>query len=389
MNEIYLDHASTTKPAGAVLYAMHRAQATTWGNPGSLHRVGTAAAEAVRRARNQLSDTIGAHPDQILFNASASEANSHAILGLAAHLKAAGKTHIITTQVEHASVLSAMRRMEAMGFSVTYLPVNSRCELSYRDFLRAITPSTGLVSVMLVNNETGAIFPCRRIGRACRAKHILFHTDCTQAFGSFPVNVQYLHADLASFSAHKIKGPKGIGALYASHYAQQVMTPLICGGDQENGLRGGTHNVPAIVGFGKAVELIGCSRINDIYKTDLRTQRLFRACLKRRAKESGIKIEFVIPRIRTGKITNFRIAGVDSETLQTALSAQGIYVSTGSACHSTSNTPSHVLTAMGMTEDEARSSIRVSISGENTIMELIEAADAIVNTAKALQDLQG
>lgn len=381
---IYLDNAATTMIAPEVLEEMMPYLTTEYGNAGAIYGFGLKAAAAVRKARKQVADLIGALPENIIFTSGASEANSMVFYGLKEHLVNFGKTNILLSETEHDSVLNAAKSMCIKhGFGMQFLRTNGDGTVNYVDLLDKITTKNlGLVSVMFVNNEVGAINPVYKIGDTCIAKNILFHTDCTQAVDTMDINVNEIGCDFLTFSSHKLHGPKGVGALYVEN--KDLLSPIIFGGSvQEFGLRGGTENVAGIVGLGKACELIRLKRDNiNIKLAEL--NKTFQDLLLK-------KMENVAPGItdipysdinHSPKIVNFQIEGVDAETLLLMLNARGICVSAGSACCSHESQPSHVLKAMGLSDALARSSIRVSFSQYNTLEEIDEATTAIAECVK-------
>ncbi len=375
---IYLDNAATTMVAPEVMDAMLPYFSDTYGNPGSVHSMGREAEKAVSLAREKAAASIHADPEKIIFTSSGSEANTLAIVGLADYLKSIGRNHIITTQVEHHSVLNAMMNMYDKGFHITYLPVDGAGEIDLDMLKKEIGPRTGLVSVMTVNNETGNMYDIYRIGEICHQRGILFHTDCVQAYCSVSINLDEAPIDFLSASGHKIHAPKGVGFLYAAR--KELLRPVIFGGSQEYGLRGGTENVPSIVGMGKAAELSYTAWLRDVFPYGRKNSMLKK------------KILTALPYAHVNgapygnsKILNVRFDGVDGETLLMLLNSRGVAVSAGSACSAHYAAPSHVLTAMGLTEDEARSSIRISLSEYTTEDEIVKAADIIVDSVKQLK----
>ena len=384
---IYLDNASTTPIDPAVFEAMLPYLKEQYGNPGSLYSIGREAHKAVEKAREQTAAFIGAEPHQIIFTSGGTEANNTVFFGLSEQFNRKGKRHIITSAAEHDSVLKAVREMCIKhGFYKTETGIDAQgCAVPglVKD---AINIATGIVSVMYVNNETGAENDIFAISDICRTKGVLFHTDCVQAAGSCPIDVRQIGCDFLSLSSHKIYAPKGCGALFIKR--PDEISPLIHGGsNQEFGLRGGTENVAAIVGFGKACELMG-SRLHsaDILTSSLKQvfwQALCEALTSAELSDT-VHINGGSP-VKHGRILNLRFDGVDGETLVLMLDHKGVCVSAGSACRSHESEPSRVLTAMGLTPEEARSSIRVSFSCFNTEAETIEAAKTIAACAALLR----
>lgn len=374
---IYLDNAATTGVSPEVLGAMLPYMTEHYGNPGSIHAAGMTAAQAVVHAREQCAAAINAGPEQIIFTSGGSEANNLAIIGLAEHLKKTGKTHIITTTVEHPSVLNATKYLFHHGFEVTYCPVDSSGRINFGVLEYAIRPNTGLISVMAVNNEIGNYYDIAAIGDLCHDRDILFHSDCVQAFGARSLDVEQNHIDFLSVSGHKFHAPKGCGFLFSRY--KTLLQPLIHGGGQEFGLRAGTTNVPSIVGLGLAAER-AAKNVSRSFAAGRLLQRNF---LAGDDELPGVTINGNPKSV--SKILNLRIDGVDGETLLLLLSSRGVMVSAGSACSAHSHTPSHVLKALGLTDDQARSSIRVSVSADTTEDEIREASRIMAESIKLLR----
>ena len=374
---IYLDNAATTRVSRAVLREMSRAFSELYANPASVHQAGLQARDLMQLARERCATAIGAHPEQIVFTSGGTESNNLTILGLASSLKKQGKTHLITTQVEHASVLAPMEFLETHGFSVTYLPVERDGSLSPETVERAIQENTGLVSVMAINNETGNQYPVEEIGRRCKDHGVLFHTDFVQGFGQLAVNLSCI--DFLSVSAHKFHGPKGVGFLYAKQ--KDVLSPLLLGGGQEGGLRPGTENVPGIAGMGLAAELA-----DEALQRNQKTFRDLSQHLLSRLHRLGVPFQVNgDPCHQSPKILNLRFPGVDAESLLLLLSNFGVMVSTGSACSAHEVAPSHVLKALGLSDAEARSSIRVSLCESTTKESLSQFASYLVSALSMLR----
>ena len=374
---IYLDNAATTRVSRAVLREMSRAFSELYANPASVHQAGLQARDLMQLARERCATAIGAYPEQIVFTSGGTESNNLTILGLASSLKKQGRTHLVTTQVEHASVLAPMEFLETHGFSVTYLPVERDGSLSPETVERAIRESTGLVSVMAINNETGNQYPVEEIGRRCKDHGVLFHTDFVQGFGQLAVNLSCV--DFLSVSAHKFHGPKGVGFLYAKQ--KKVLSPLLLGGGQEGGLRPGTENVPGIAGMGLAAELA-----DEAFQRNQKTFRDLSQHLLSRLHRLGVPFQGNgDPCHQSPKILNLRFPGVDAESLLLLLSNFGVMVSTGSACSAHEVAPSHVLKALGLSDAEARSSIRVSLCESTTKESLSQFASYLVSTLSMLR----
>lgn len=384
---IYLDNAATTKVAPEVLEAMMPYLTDEYGNAGSTYKFGRNAMAAIQKARAQVANLFNCSSDNVIFTSGGSESNNMVFQGLRHKLMEAGKKHLVVSAIEHDSVLKAAEMLTKDGFYITYVAPDKDGYIRPRVVSEAITEETGLVSVMYVNNEIGTVNDIKELGTICRQKNVLFHTDCVQAAGQYAIDVNECCIDFASISSHKIHGAKGIGALYVRNPDIQ---PLICGGsEQEHGLRGGTENVSGIVGFGKAAELtLEHLRVDMIEASVLKQQFYMR--LHDTFKEAGGDIDTIHvnghPIVEPGKILNIRIDGVDAETLLLMLDARDICISAGSACRSHEANPSHVLKAMGLTDDESRSSIRISFSRYNTEDEVFEAAEKIALCARALQE---
>jgi cysteine desulfurase len=367
---IYLDHQATTPVDARVLDAMLPYLISGYGNPSSMHAYGRHAAEAVRVARSQLRELIGASAEsEVVFTSGATEADHLAITGIARAFLGTD-LHIITTTIEHKAVLASCQRLTEDGFQVTTIPVNADGLVDPAEIAAAITSRTVLVSVMHANNEIGTIQPLAEIGRITREHGVLLHTDAAQSLGTLPFDVDHLGIDLASFSGHKIYGPKGVGALYVRKGTVRPV-PQITGGGQEYGLRPGTLNVPGIVGFGRAAAILAEERYNDARRiTSLRDELL--AML--RQKISGIRVNGSLTRRLPGNL-NITIPGIDADQLIEYL--PGVAISTGSACSSGRPDPSHVLTAIGLGRSSARSSIRIGLGRGTTLHDIITAAQEI------------
>ena len=375
---IYLDNAATTPIDRRVLESMMPYLTTQYGNAGTLYKFGRAANEAIQNARAQVSRFVGASNGSIIFTSGGSESNNLVFRGVKEYLKRIGRTHVLVSTVEHDSVLRAAESLIKEGFDVGYIPVQGDGSVSLTALEGLLRPDTGLVSVMYVNNETGAVNPVCDIGSLCMKHGVLFHTDCVQAAGCHAIDAVEIGCDFLSVSSHKIHGPKGVGALYVKDMT--TITPLIYGGaEQEYGLRGGTENVAGIVGFGRACELSAAQLQEDKTYVSSLKQR-FVTELTDALKEQGMDGIIHINGgsiMAPGKTVNLRIDGVDNESLILMLDNKEICISAGSACQSHESNPSHVLTAMGLTMEEARSSVRVSFSRLNTMEEIIEAAQTI------------
>lgn len=383
---IYLDNAATTKPSDGVVAKALQYMTNDFGNAGSIYSFGVRARQAVEEARQQVADLISAQPDQIIFTSGGTEANNLALFGMQDYLRSINKTQIIISEGEHDSIFRAAKKMCIKGeFDVQILPINSNGCVETSKLSSLLTPKTGLVSVMYVNNEVGAVNNIISIARECKKRGIIFHTDCVQALGSVSVNVNEIQCDMLSISAHKIHGLKGVGALYVKN--PTLLQPLIIGGaQQEYGLRGGTENVPGIVAFGQAC--LEARRKMEAIRFRLRKiKSIFLNKLTAELNSKGLLSVFHdngMSGCNDSKVLNLRFDGVDAETLILLLATQDIIVSAGSACHSHESKPSRVLQAIGLSPEEARNSIRVSFSGEETDKEVEDAAHSIVNCVSIL-----
>lgn len=379
---IYLDNHATTPVDPEVLRAMLPYFTEEFGNAASRnHQFGWRAEEAVERARQQIARLINADPKEIVFTSGATESDNGAIKGVAEMYREKGN-HIITVVTEHKAVLDTCKRLEKSGYEVTYLPVQKDGKVSPEAVKEAVTDKTILITIMVANNEIGTIHPIAEIGRIAREKGILFHSDATQAVGKIPVDVQAMNIDLASLSAHKMYGPKGVGALYVRRKAPRVrLAPIIDGGGHERGMRSGTLNVPGIVGFGKACELCG-------QKMPEEASRL--RALRDRLKEGimGALDDVYLnghPTDRLPGNLNLSFAYVEGESLLMGL--KDIALSSGSACTSATLEPSYVLKALGVGEDLAHSSIRFGLGRFNTEEEVEYVITEVVKNVNRLREM--
>ena len=372
MQKIYLDNAATTRVTNEVLTEMLPAFGQTFGNANSLHSFGREAQALVDKARDRVANAINAERGEIYFTSGGTEANNWALFGLAMANKAKGN-HIITSAIEHHSIMDTCKKLEEMGFEITYLPVDSQGLVSIADLLHHINQKTVLVSIMASNNEVGTIQNLKTMATIAHEKNVLFHTDAVQAIGNFKIDVKDIGIDAMSMSAHKIHGPKGVGALYIKKGVK--IDNIIYGGEQERGKRGGTLNVPAIVGFGKAMEVTASNYIIDCKK--LKNLRDY--FVSRVMEEIPDVLQNGHIHQRVSGMVSLSFTGVNGEALSNLLDLKGIAVSTGSACSSGSREPSHVLIAMGLSPEQAQSTVRFSFATDNTR----EQVDYVVDTLKS------
>lgn len=380
-NLIYLDNNATTKIDPRVLEAMMPFLTNEFGNAASNHEFGVSINQHIKQARNNIAELIGCDDNEIIFTSGATEAINLAIKGVAENFSNKGK-HIVTVQTEHSAVLDTCKYLERKGYEVTYLPVKTDGLLDLEAVKNNIREDTILVSVMLVNNETGVIQPIKEIAEMAHAKGAFFMTDATQAIGKLPVDVNAMGIDLMSFSGHKFYGPKGVGALYVrSKRPNKVkLEALIHGGGHENGMRSGTLNVPGVVGLGKAAE---------IAKKEMQKDAEAVGKLRNYLESELLKIDQTVlngnKNQRLYNVSNICFKGADADAIMGALN--GIMVSNGSACTSTKVEPSHVLTAMGLSDQDSYSSLRLSLGKFNTKEEMnvvIKSIKEIVNNLRAM-----
>jgi len=376
---IYLDNQATTPVDDRVLAAMLPYFTERFGNPSSVgHIYGWEAEAAIKQAREILANAIHASPEEIIFTSGATEANNLAIKGVAESYFDRGR-HIITLQTEHNAVLDPCHYLRSLGFDVTFLPVESDGLIDLNLLEKTLRSDTILVSVMAANNEIGVLQPLEAIGDLCHAHQVLFHTDAAQAIGKIPLDVEAMHIDLMSLTAHKVYAPKGIGALYVRRRNPRVqIAPQIHGGGHERGLRSGTLYPPQIVGFAKAVELAIAEMSSESQRlTELR-DRLW----QRVSQLDGIQLNGHATQRLPGNL-NISIKGIDGQALLLGVQPT-IAVSSGSACTSAKIEPSHVLRALGLPDELAYASMRFGIGRFNTVEEVDRAADVVVETVRSL-----
>jgi cysteine desulfurase len=356
---IYFDNAATTKVREEVFNEMRPFLESQYGNPSSIYTIARESKVPMEKAREQVAKALGAEPMEIYFTGSGTEADNWAIKSIAESKKSKGN-HIITTNIEHHAVLHTCEYLEKNGYEVTYLPVNEKGLVTAEQVKDAIKDETILISIMFANNEIGTIMPIKEIGKIAKEKGILLHTDAVQAVGHVPIDVNELNIDLLTLSAHKLYGPKGVGALYARKGI--VLRPFIHGGAQERGRRAGTENVAGIVGLGKAIELM---------EEEMEEEMTRLTALRNRAIDS---LTSKIPYCRLNGDRDSRLPGnlnlsfefIEGESMLLLLDMKGIAASSGSACTSGSLDPSHVLLAIGLPHEKAHGSLRISLGRYNT-----------------------
>ena len=378
---IYLDHNATTPVDPRVVEVMLPYFTEKFGNAASDHAYGIEAKRAVDKAREQIAAVINARPEEIIFTSGATESDNIVLFGVAEKYADKGD-HIITCVTEHKAVLDCCKCLEKMGKRVTYLPVDQYGLVDPDDVRRAITPQTILISIMAANNEIGTLAPLEKIGAIAKEHEVLFHTDAAQMVGHLPVDVQVMNIDAMSLSAHKVYGPKGIGALYRRRSNPRVkLEPRIYGGGHERGIRSGTLNVPAIVGFGKALEIAGQEMASDAKRFRTWTQQMYQ-----RLKEEIGRIQLNgHPTRRLPNNLNVSLLGIDAKAL--VMNLRNVALSTGSACTSASPEPSHAILALGFGEERAHCAIRVSVGRFNSDQQVYMAINHLIGSMKKLQGI--
>ena len=380
MTTIYVDNAATTKTSRTAIEAMLPYMDKIYGNPSSLHSVGQAAADALRKAREEAAEVLGREPNEITFTSGGSEADNQALVSAAAIGARKGKKHIISTAFEHHAILHTLKKLEKEGFEVTLLDVHENGMVSAQQVADAIREDTCLVSVMYANNEIGSIQPIAEIGAVCKEKGVIFHTDAVQAVGHVHINVKEENIDMLSLSAHKFHGPKGVGLLYARKGVR--LTNIIEGGAQERGKRAGTENIPGIVGMVAALKEANANIDANAEKVSALRDRLIEGLEK--IPHSALNGD------RTKRLpgnVSFCFEGIEGESLLLLLDAKGICASSGSACTSGSLDPSHVLLAIGRPHEVAHGSLRLTLSEENTQEEVDYIIEETTKVVKYLRDL--
>ena len=379
MREVYLDNNATTRPLPEVREAMMGVLGEDFGNPSSAHSAGDRVREAMVAAREVVANLVGAESDQIVFMGSGTEANNTVFNSAVQGAPTGKRVRIVTTTVEHSSIVKMNDYLSARGVEVVSVPVDRCGQLVWKDLDEAVTPDTDLVSVQWVNNETGAILPIERITQLCQSRGVLFHTDAAQAIGKLPVSITDLPIDFLTFTAHKFHGPQGIGALYVR--SSKELLPLLWGGSQEGGLRPGTENMPGIIGMGTAAQL-RLDRLEDV--------QVFMSSLRDHFEQSVIaQIPDVEingdPDMRVCNTTSLLFRDVDGQALVARLDQEGVRCSQSSACTNQRPEPSYVLRAMGLSESEAYASIRFSFSEFNTVEDV---DDAVAHLARLCEQLR-
>jgi cysteine desulfurase len=380
MQKVYLDNNATTAVAPEVFEAMKPYFLDDYGNASSIHGWGQRARAAIEASREQVARLLNARPSEIVFTSGGTESDNHSLFGIVGAARSEAK-HVITTTIEHSAVLHTAKELEKRGVRVTYVCVGSSGVVDPSDVEKAIGPDTVLISVMHANNELGTIQPLEEIGRIAREHDIYFHTDAVQSVGKIPVDVESLGVDLLSLSAHKLHGPKGVGAIYIRKGT--ILRPLMYGGHHERDRRPGTENVPGIVGLGKAAEVAGEHLAEEMARVGALRNRLEEGILSTvsLATVSGDKSR------RLPTTSNISFDYIEGEGFVIAMDLRGVACSTGAACSSGSIEPSHVLTAIGRKYEQARSSIRFSLGRFNTPEDVDYALEVLPRVVEHLRSL--
>ena len=379
---IYLDNAATTAISDNVLEAMMPWLKEGYGNASSVYSLGRKSAIALNKARAQCAEILGCDSRDIFFTSGGTESDDQAVFSAAETALAKGKRHIITSAIEHHAVLEPLKYLEKQGFDVTYLPVHENGIVRVSDFEAALTDDTGFVTVMAANNEIGTVQPIAEIGGICRERGITFHTDAVQAFGNIPINVREQNVDMLSLSGHKIHAMKGVGLLYVREPAS--LRPFVRGGAQQSGKRAGTENIAGIAGLAEAMR----AAAENISGKNGKLLPMREKLIAELSKISGARLNGDREK-RLASNVNFSFIGIEGEALILRLDLLGIAVSSGSACTSGSLDPSHVLTALGLTKDEARSSVRITMSDLTTEAEIDELIRVLPGEIEKLRALIG
>ncbi len=377
---IYMDHSATSPVDIEVFNAMKPYFVESYGNASTLYSLGREARRAMESSREKVASIIGANTDEIIFTSGGTESDNIAIKGIAYRFRRRGN-HIITSNIEHPAVDETCKYLEKNGFEVTYLPVGKDGIVNSSDLEDAITDKTILITVMHANNEIGTIQPISEIGEIARTNKIYFHTDAVQSVGKIPVNVEELNVDMLSLSAHKLFGPKGVGALYIKKGVR--VEPIIHGGGHEKGIRPGTENVAGIVGLGKACEIAENNLEKEAqYLTSMRDE-----LIKRVLSEIDESYLNGHPTKRLPNNINFRFTGIEGESLVLHLDSKNIASSTGSACSSKKLEASHVLMALGLKEVQAHGSLRLTLGKENKVEDIDYVVESIKNAVDTLRKM--
>ena len=378
MRKVYLDNAATTALSPKVLEQMMPYLTTIYGNPSSPHSFGQEARKGVDHARDQVAKALNALPEEIIFTGCGTESDNTVLFGVAERYAKKGN-HIITTNVEHHAILHTCEALEKRGVEVTYLPVDENGMVTAEQVANAITDKTILVSIMFANNEVGTIMPIAEIGKVCRERGVLFHTDAVQAVGHVPIDVKAMNIDMLSLSAHKFHGPKGVGALYMKKGIR--LPSYVMGGAQERNRRAGTENVAGIVGLGAAIALATQTLEESAARmTKLRDKLI--AGIAQRIPEVKLNGH---PTMRLPNNVNYSIKYIEGESILLMLDMNGIAASSGSACTSGSLDPSHVLLALGLSHEVAHGSMRLTLSDETTEEDIDYVLDVLPKVAERLR----
>jgi cysteine desulfurase len=375
MRRVYFDNSATTPVLPEVFEAMRPYFGECFGNASSIHHHGQETRSAVERARESVATLLACRTSEVVFTSGGTEADNLAIFGVVD----AGD-HVITSTVEHHAVLNACRRLESDGCDVTYVPVDGWGQVDPDDVRRALRPSTKLITIMMANNETGVLQPVAEIGKVAAEADVYFHTDAVQAAGKVPVDVKDIRCDLLAISGHKIHAPQGVGALYVRKGT--ALEPMLYGGRHERSRRAGTENVPGIVGLGKAAELARVGLDSGEGRTKLMRNRLESALVQ--IESAGVNGDGA-PRVP--QTSSIHFDAIEGEALVIALDLKGLAISSGAACSSGAIEPSHVLTAMGLSPERARASIRFSLGQQNTMEEVEFAVGLVGETVARLREL--
>ncbi len=378
---VYADNAATTPMASQVLDAMLPFFTKEYGNPSTLYRLGQSSAEALSQARKHVAALMGAEPGEIYFTGSGTEADNIALRGLMNSPQARGKKHFIVSSIEHHAILHTAQAMEKLGFEVTYLPVDKLGQIDLARLDSAITENTALVSIIAANNEIGTIQELEKIGALCKRRGVFFHTDAVQAYGHIPLDVKAMDIDMMSVSAHKINGPKGVGAIYVRGSIK--LSPVITGGGQEKNLRSGTENVAGIVGFGEAARL---------KKEHLEQEMEYMRGLSRRLIDGVAELipQSMLtghPTMRLPGVCSFVFTAIEGESLVLMMDLNGICCSTGSACSTGSLDPSHVLMGIGLTHERAHGSLRLTFGPQTTVEDIDYILDRLPGVVARLREM--